>query len=426
MSRLKKIIIRESYDWITIDSNKEGSITKEEYEDLINYLDNNYEIDKIVQIGLNKLRFINYVGFIQLPSVYLEILPKLSLDNNIHDLTKDRNMLMFMLSKVGYFPVSLSYNSFQNYNKYNLIELFAHFFINELQRGINKGLHYEYIKVQDNLNKLKGRIIIKNQIRYNYSKKYKAFCEYSKFTINNFLNQVFKKTIKLLVTNINNIDLKKDIKILQSYFKDVDDIVINSDKLNKIIFDRQNERFKIPYLIAKFILSNLTFSSNVGLNQSFSFLFEMNTLFEMYIAKLVNEIWSNDGEYTSIQDNVKYLLINVNNERNNIKLKPDIVLYKTKFNNKRSAKVIIDTKWKHVDKVQQSDIYQMYAYITSYNEASRCILLYPRVYTDKDYPIWRIKNTSEKKFIEVRTVRLDSFTNTIFDLKKIIYDNTIG
>ncbi|WP_240335309.1 McrC family protein [Paraliobacillus sediminis] len=64
-------------------------------------------------------------------------------------------------------------------------------------------------------------------------------------------------------------------------------------------------------------------------------------------------------------------------------MKPDFVI---------NNDLIIDTKWKSATyhgktRYQQSDIYQMYAYVTAYKDANRCILLYPKQEEETDLPI---------------------------------------
>jgi 5-methylcytosine-specific restriction enzyme subunit McrC len=70
-----------------------------------------------------------------------------------------------------------------------------------------------------------------------------------------------------------------------------------------------------------------------------------------------------------------------------------------------SNKVIIDTKWKSATLngrsiYQQSDIYQMYAYVTAYKHVDRCILLYPKQEGEVEHPIWEVLDT--EKTIEMK------------------------
>ena len=78
-----------------------------------------------------------------------------------------------------------------------------------------------------------------------------------------------------------------------------------------------------------------------GKENGFSILFEMNYLYEEYIGVLLKEVISESNIRISTQEKSKYLLWNTLRERNEIALKPDIVIYKNNM-----PKIIIDTKWK--------------------------------------------------------------------------------
>ena len=151
----------------------------------------------------------------------------------------------------------------------------------------------------------------------------------------------------------------------------------------------------------------------------------MNTLYEEYIGKLVKVVWRGMGKRVKLQDASKYLLINTETNKKNFNLKPDIVLREDD-----KSTMIMDTKWKAVEyngktTIRPKDRYQMYAYITNYEEASRVILIYPWLVKKQADPIWELLSHKGTK-IEVKTVRLDTYSNTVEDLKKIIYQTTMG
>ncbi|HLQ72305.1 MAG TPA: ATP-dependent helicase, partial [Bacillota bacterium] len=66
----------------------------------------------------------------------------------------------------------------------------------------------------------------------------------------------------------------------------------------------------------------------------------------------------------------------------------------------------------------QADIYQMYAYVTAYENVERCILLYPNQELEAVHPIWEVIDTD--KTIEMHTVRIDDISKTIDALMEII------
>ncbi len=83
----------------------------------------------------------------------------------------------------------------------------------------------------------------------------------------------------------------------------------------------------------------------------------------------------------------------------------------------------MDTKWKSAtnngrSSYVQSDIYQMYAYVTAYKEVKRCILPYPKQEIEAVHSVWEVIDT--EKTIEMCTKRIDEFSETVRELKKIL------
>lgn len=411
----KYICIREAYDWIYV-GDKETELSESEFDELLRYLNDKKDNFRtgIIDVKYKKVRLINYVGIISIKNVIIEIVPKISLSN---EMEKDREVLLQMLSKCSKLPFSINESLNLNLKNYNLIELIAKFFVENLSQQINRGIYLEYINKEENINVIKGKLLLSNHIKKNHSNKVKAYCGYDEYSENNFLNLVFKTACIIILRKINNDDVKNDVKRILSLLVDVDLNYIDNNKLLKYKFHRQNERFKEAYELAKLILLNMSMENSKGNDSAFSMLFEINILYEEYIANILSQLWDNQNRNVLIQDSSKYLLENIATNRGNFSLKPDIVL----SDNKEEYQIIIDTKWKSVDsKIEPSDMYQMYAYITRYPNAKRCILLYPCMIENNTYSKWRLFKPFEEKYIEVKTVRLENLNRTIDDLKAIL------
>ena len=61
----------------------------------------------------------------------------------------------------------------------------------------------------------------------------------------------------------------------------------------------------------------------------------------------------------------------------------------------------------------------MYAYITTYKECEKCILLYPKVNKDVVHSIWMLNSDFRDKEIIVREVSLDNYLDTKDQLLKL-------
>lgn len=64
----------------------------------------------------------------------------------------------------------------------------------------------------------------------------------------------------------------------------------------------------------------------------------------------------------------------------------------------------------------------MYAYINAYKSAERCLVIYPKVDEPLILPKWKLHDGRPEKFIDIQTVRLDRFENTIKDLSNAIIE----
>jgi 5-methylcytosine-specific restriction enzyme subunit McrC len=95
--------------------------------------------------------------------------------------------------------------------------------------------------------------------------------------------------------------------------------------------------------------------------KSFAFLFDMNVLFEKFIARIVKESFD-DVEVP--KDYVSFGALN---------LKPDIIV--------KSTNIIIDCKYKILDEnsiSSRDDRYQMYVYANNFENIKTTMLLYPK------------------------------------------------
>lgn len=414
----KYICVRESFDWIGIGSQTE-ELTPKEYNSLVRYLETNVSSNvEIIQNRYKKIRFINYVGILNIENVTIEILPKISLSD---DKNTDKKILLRMLSICTDLQLNLDKEINSRVQGYNLLELVANKYIDSLLKELNKGGHFEYINKEENLNVIRGKLLINNHIKYNYANKVRAYNAYSEYSSDNILNQIFKLAcIRILKKVYNNKIINKTKKAIFE-LSNVSVVNINRETLERMKLNRHNKRFSSCFELARFILLNVTNESSIGSSSGFTMLFEMNTLYEKYIGYLIKEVWKGERRKVLLQDNSKYLLLNTKTKQKNFNLKPDIVLGE---NNK--CQIIIDTKWKAVEykskpSLKVEDIYQMYAYVSSYKEAKKAVILYPCLIKEKEYPSWDLLNY-EGKQIEVKTVRLDNYENTLDDLKKIVLD----
>ena len=412
--KTKYIILKEGYDWLSVGS-EDNEITLSEYRDLCLYLKKNLS-DKSIIYDYNKIKFINYVGIIKINNLIIEILPKISLSN---DIIKDRKMLIFMLSKCNKLSVDIKELLNSNILNNSLLDILAKVYSKKLLNELQKGLYREYVSKEEALSIIKGKILISKSIKENTINKNKMNCKYDEFTEDNLFNAILKRAINVILFSIKNDDVKKELNIINNLFNDVSDIYISNNIILNYKLNRMNNRFLECFTLAKLILLNSSMDKSLGKENGFSILFEMNYLYEEYIGVLLKEVFNDTNISINTQEKSRYLLWNTLKERNEIALKPDIVIYKD-----NKPKVIIDTKWKsssinNREIYSQSDIYQMYAYITTYTECEECILLYPRE-ENISHSEWKLNQNIGDKRISISEISLESYETSKKELFNLV------
>ncbi|MFB5589540.1 McrC family protein [Bacillus cereus] len=421
---MKNIVLTECHDviWITENTADSNTITPSQADELAKFIDTQKLKNEYISWGNKSIKFINYVGFIQCTTFSIEILPKVALHNDFNQM---RKVLIGMLNDCGYLNVKTSTLSQLQLIDGSLLEIFGRIYASHLFKELTKGTMMEYQQVENNLMMLKGSLIVQKHIKENLSrnKKYMAYCEYEERTINHEINQVFIAANQLLLKNIKDIETQKLLKQIDHMLDGVQSRIFSKKQLTRINLDRINKRFETPLLLAKQFLMNVTANFSVKNARSFSFLFEMNDLFERYITGLVKQV----TEYAVYQQHKEYrLLVNEHNCNDIFQLKPDIVV-----DNGRTQ-IIMDTKWKSLTSgnrsgVKREDLFQMYAYLTRYERAKTAILLYPKqLEFEIDYnehiQSWYLHADKEKK-LKVYGVSLESKVKTIKELNKILQIN---
>ncbi|HAT4261189.1 TPA: McrC family protein [Clostridium perfringens] len=398
----------------------EKIISRREANELYNYaMSEKLDMDNILW-ERDTLRFINYVGYIRLSTVSIEILPKISLNGSVE---LERKALLNMLSKCGILKVNYSEISSLKLYKQSLNEILAYLFSKKLQKELRKGVYGEYVYIEENINSLKGSLRVQEQIKNMASHSLKAFCRFEEFSRDNKLNKILSFFVKEVMKNIKNRETLKLLRISEMILGEVDERSITLNEVNNFSFNRLNKPFEDAFTLGKMIVLGESALGNLGENKVYSILFKMNEIFEIYIGKLLKELLYK--ETVHIQHSKYKLLIKEESNRGVFKLIPDIVIEKNGI-----ERVIIDTKWKSVESkfnrhgVKREDLYQMYAYLTRYKNARTVILLYPyneRIEGEEGEYLesWYL-DEEEHKRVRVYAVNLESEKETLKSLDKIV------
>ena len=356
------------YEYQTLD--------KEHHKNLITHIQSTPSLRQYFKEDWGDVKAKQYCGIINYNGKDFYILPKIA---NNDDKDTNLNIFTYMLMYSNNINVkNENIANSLNHTSNNILEIFIQMFAKNLFKELQKGIYKEYITEQDNLTVLRGKYLINENLKHNFTKS-KIYCEFDEFSEDNKLNQFFLYAIKTLMNFTKN---KKILKMCELVF---DDVEFNKFDINKldIHFNRLNTRFRDSFEFALLLLKKSIPMFDDG-KKSFAFLFDMNELFEKFIGKIYESIDSS----TILQ-----------NERNfgNLKLIPDVVC----------EDMIIDIKYKLVEdkkKLSRDDKYQMFVYGTNFG-IKDTMLLYPEHNNKK--VIEDLKLGKDDKIVELKMRSID-------------------
>lgn len=339
-----------------------------------------------------KLKAQQYCGIINYDGEDFYILPKIANHENETNLNIYIYMLMYVYNiKVNNEQIANSKNEKSD----NILEIFIQLFAKNLFLQLQRGVYKEYITSQDNLIVLRGKYLVNENLKYNFSKS-KIYCEYDEFSMDNALNQFFLYAIKILIR------YAKDKKLLKQCELVLDEVTCKEFDIDSlhVNFNRLNNRFKNSFEFALLLLrkSIPIFEKD---KKSFAFLFDMNKLFEHFIGKM-------------IQSNYENVIIPTKNKKfGQLHLRPDII----------KGDMIIDCKYKCIsdDKIEsREDRYQMYVYANNYDDIKSTMLLYPK-HLDDIYENITLGKNDKKVELKMRSIGLNfngNYSEYIGKIKK--------
>ena len=324
-----------------------------------------------------EIKFASYCGVISLGDLSIEILPKIyGAEAGKHE--SSRKALIHMLSKarrLKLHEVSIAKISPQ---KHNLLDIFILHFCEQLRIQLTRGMIRKYIKREKNLNVLRGKLRVDQQLKRNLVHKERLFCQYDELSADNAYNHVLKYVLGILLKAATGNRALRQVSELRARFELVSDFTVNIPMLDSLTFDRLTERYEPVFNQCRYFLEGLYPDVVIGNKDCLSLLFDMNSLFEDYVASELRPAARTRNLQIREQGPRKYFATMERSGKSVFMMRPDISF----VDEKNQAVMITDAKWKMLDEaekklgISQADMYQMGSYSSSYDVDSLA-LIYP-------------------------------------------------
>ncbi len=358
----------------------------------------------------------SFVGVIRIGNWTIEILPKTE-----KDLGEDKAFrqavrnLLYMLSFTKKLTVKQVDVSMLHKVDDDFFEVLIYLYAKNLIERISRNLFKNYVNCEENFTFLKGKLKFSEHITYNAIFANRFFAQFDEFSEDNRLNRILKYTTQLLLHVSRNF---ANVKLLQQLALMLDDVSftrIGLSDFERVHLTRLNEEYGPILNLCKLFISQSSLELSADEMPTFSFIFDMNVLFEEFIGEFVRRHFSDHFEAIHLQRSSEYLVDKVKKgeevqQTHAYTWKPDIALYVTKTQEKPT--LLLDTKYKKLTISEDSagsekrygvasgDMYQMCAYSLKY-ECPDVIILYPQMGGEAERFTLCV---SEQTKIHVRTV----------------------
>ncbi len=331
----------------------------------------------VLEHGRKGLRARGVVGVIATPSCQLEILPKIEGANegSVDDATL-RHRLIHMLAIARDIRIDARGITQLGWQHDTILELLIRLFCTKLADAVRQGIPQQYTDHEDDLPALRGRLDVTRQFSTLAVSPQKLACRFDARSPDIALNQVMRATIDKLSSLTQAPDNQRTLRELGFAYADISEVSPDALRWDLIVLDRTSTRWRELVSLARLFLRDRHQQTSAGLDDGYALLFEMNVLFEEYVARLLARALAGSELSVSAQGGHRDCLFQGTAGR--FRTRPDVIV-------RRGGRiaVIVDTKWKRVTQiddpkqgVSQADVYQLMAYGRLY-ECPDVLLLYP-------------------------------------------------
>lgn len=328
--------------------------------------------------GQPALKFQQWVGLIRLPDgTTLEILPKTFEHGD--DPAACRALLMRMLSATDQrFKVAPAADL--DPARMPLFEVFLSYALHGFRAAIRRGVPHAYVAVREERAGLRGRLDMTRQMRQLPSRAHRLHVTYDEYLPDRPETRLVRSSLERIAKMTQQATTRRSARETLLALDGVPSSADIKADFGAWRLERGHAHFAPLEALCRLVLLELNPVVGGATVRALSVMFDMNRLFESYVAQLLKRDHPDWLIRTQVQDQflgqVSGALV--------FKLKPDLLLRLP-----NGEVVVADTKWKRLDRaasptygVAREDVYQMLAYSHKYQSGQptpRLWLLYPRL-----------------------------------------------
>ena len=344
----------------------DAEFTVEHFEALAKYAERTGT--PAMRVGHKRIKLGHHVGFLRVGNVSLEVYPKLR-----EGMPEGawRDLLLEMIRVVEGVRLAPQEHAHLHRRTGDLYDLLVTRFLDLVASLLRSGLARDYRQVEANEMVMRGRLLVGLHIRENAARPDRVFVAYDIHDTDNLANRILHRALARVRRTASSLEHTHAADATMAAFPELDPRPITMAEWGSWRPDRRTARYVEAIALARMILLDERPDLRWGDREVVAILFDMNHLFEAYLAQAARRIpgmrvdpgrrrhfWSPPTGHGKL-------------------LKPDLLAY----GDGSDQPVVLDAKWKRPkdDRPDDADLRQVYAYLHAFGGA-RGMLLYPRAH----------------------------------------------
>lgn len=308
------------------------------------------------------------VGIVQRDGCTVVVHPKLPVDHVLW-------MLSYRVENAETFPEPVALEE-----HVSLVEALVITFNRHLHRALRRGPLSGYVRVEESLSTVRGRILFDIQVRSRFGTLLPIEVAHDEFTHDIEENRRIKAALAVLRSApIRSAALRTLLRRWEVGLQDVTLVSYRVPDFPRICFNRLNEHYRSAITTANLILTHCSFESKAGRTSSFSLLFDMNKVAEDFLVRALRDALSMSERSLQQGGEARGLLLD---DEGFVPLRPDFSLWEG-----GRCRLVGDVKYKlgvAYGSFSQADVYQMLAYCTGAGVPSGMIVMLGHLTTARE------------------------------------------
>lgn len=312
------------------------------------------------------LQLSSYVGVVQVPGLTLEILPKLDDPSRVStaemNAARWQQVLLRLLQATHRLPIAVPATAALAQARHSMLDLFVAAFLAQAEILLRQGLKKQYHLTEGNRRMLRGRLLFAQQLRHNLVHAEQFYSRAQTYDATHPLNALLRQALQVAAEVVKSTQLAARARSILGQWPEMPPVPVPTAMP---VLTHATTRYAAALELALLLLRHHSPAPQAGRTTAVALLFDMNRLFESYVAQQLMRAAPRFGCHVSAQAS-QYLW-------HNVPVRPDIVVTLPD-----TRTVVLDTKWKlpASHRPTAADLQQLFAYCHLW-QAAHGLLVYP-------------------------------------------------